>query len=175
MAVLDVIEWRRFEALVEALFQQEGFATRSQSHGADGGVDVWLYEGRKAVALVQCKHWRGRAVGVDKLRELRGVMAAQRVSRGWLVTSGYFSSEARAFARDNQINALDGRSLLERIAQRSPAQQRQLLRVALLGDYWRPTCVNCGTKMQPQRPADGSRPLWHCLPCQHSLPMRSTG
>lgn len=42
-AVFDVIEWRRFEAVVETLFQQAGFETKSQSHGADQGVDVWLY------------------------------------------------------------------------------------------------------------------------------------
>lgn len=42
-AVFDVIEWRRFEALVEALFAQAGFETKSQSHGADEGIDIWLY------------------------------------------------------------------------------------------------------------------------------------
>jgi restriction system protein len=41
--VFNVIEWRRFEAVVEVLFQQAGFETRSQSHGADDGIDVWLY------------------------------------------------------------------------------------------------------------------------------------
>src|SRR5213076_2712188 len=41
--VFELIEWRRFEAVVEALFAQAGFATRSQPHGADGGVDIWLY------------------------------------------------------------------------------------------------------------------------------------
>lgn len=41
--VFRVIEWRRFEALVEVLFAQAGFTPRSQSHGADGGVDIWLH------------------------------------------------------------------------------------------------------------------------------------
>jgi restriction system protein len=36
-AVFAAIEWRRFEAVCEALFAQAGFSTRSQSHGADGG------------------------------------------------------------------------------------------------------------------------------------------
>jgi restriction system protein len=57
--VFHLIEWRRFEALVEALFRQSGFRTESQSHGADEGVDIWLYldsHGPKAVNLVQCKH-----------------------------------------------------------------------------------------------------------------------
>ena len=65
------IEWRRFEAVCEKLFGQAGFETKSQSHGADGGVDIWLHS-RNAegpVAVVQCKHWQGKAVGVKELRE----------------------------------------------------------------------------------------------------------
>jgi restriction system protein len=61
--VLDVIEWRRLEAVVEGLFQQAGFQTKSQSHGPDGGVDVWLYSrnhSAEPVSLVQCKHWNER-------------------------------------------------------------------------------------------------------------------
>ena len=41
--MFDVIECRGFEAVVERLFQQAGFETKSQSHGACDGVDVWLY------------------------------------------------------------------------------------------------------------------------------------
>lgn len=69
--VFAVIEWRRFEAVCEKLFGQAGFETKSQSHGADGGVDIWLHS-RNAegpVAVVQCKHWQGKAVGVKELRE----------------------------------------------------------------------------------------------------------
>ena len=57
--VFAAIEWRRFEAVCEALFAQAGFETKSQPHGADGGVDIWLHS-RNAegpVAVVQCKHW----------------------------------------------------------------------------------------------------------------------
>ena len=88
--VFSVIEWRRFEAVVEALFRQAGLETKSQSHGADGGVDVWLYSRQQPgipVGLVQCKHWQGKQVGVDKIRELRGVMAAQKVERGVFATT----------------------------------------------------------------------------------------
>jgi restriction system protein len=89
-AVLHLIEWRRFEALVEALFQQSGFRTESQSHGADEGVDIWLYmdsDGPKAINLVQCKHWQSKRVGVDKVRELAGVLANKNTQRGQFVTS----------------------------------------------------------------------------------------
>jgi restriction system protein len=177
-AVFDVIEWRRFEAAVEALFRQAGFETRSQSHGADGGVDIWLHSRSvpdRAVSVVQCKHWQGKRVGVDKIRELRGVMAAHAVRRGQFATTSTFTSDAVAFARDNGINLLDVDALLALIAQRTPEQQQALLEVALEGEYWRPTCVNCGTKLVERATKDGGSRFWGCAAfpkCRTTMAMR---
>jgi len=157
-AVFDVIEWRRFEAVVEALFAQAGFETKTQSHGADEGIDVWLYSRNNPggpVSVVQCKHWNGKRVGVDKVRELRGVMAAKHVSRGQFATTSTFTEDAIAFAKDNGINLLDVQGLLALIAMRTRAQQHALLEVALEGEYWKPTCVNCGIKMVERSPRKG--------------------
>ncbi len=164
-AVFEVIEWRRFEAVVELLFHQGGFETKSQSHGADGGVDVWLYSKNapgKPVSLVQCKHWQGKSVGVDKIRELRGVMAAHGVQRGQFATTSSFTSDAKEFARQNGVNLLDAHGLLGLIGKRTPEQQEALLAVALEGEYWRPTCVNCGVKLVQRQPRNGGKPFWGC-------------
>ncbi|MFN3302548.1 MAG: restriction endonuclease [Roseateles sp.] len=164
-AVFEVIEWRRFEAVVEALFRQAGFETRAQSHGADGGVDVWLHSRSvpdRAVSVVQCKHWQGKRVGVDKIRELRGVMAAHDVKRGQFATTSTFTPDAVAFARENSINLLDVDALLALIAQRTPEQQQALLDIALEGDYWRPTCVNCGLKLVERAAKNGGSRFWGC-------------
>jgi restriction system protein len=168
LEVFSVIEWRRFEALVEALFAQAGFITRSQSHGADGGVDIWLHSKNQPdgtpVSIVQCKHWSGnKPVGVDKIRELRGVMAAHNVRRGQFACTARYTDAAREFARDNQINLLDGESLLALIAKRSPEQQQALLDVALEGEYWKPTCVNCGVKMVFRFPRNEGKGFWGCV------------
>ena len=178
--VFAVIEWRRFEALVEALFAQAGFETRSQSHGADGGVDIWLHSKNQPdgnpVSLVQCKHWQGKRVGVDKVRELRGVMAAHEVRRGQFATTSTFTPEAVVFAKDNGIHLLDVDGLLALIAQRTPEQQQALLGVALEGDYWRPTCVNCGIKMVKRTSRKAGSAFWGCsgFPrCRTTLPMRA--
>jgi restriction system protein len=178
--VFDVIEWRRFEALVEALFQQAGFETKSQSHGADQGVDIWLHSRNQPgapVSIVQCKHWSGKKVGVDKMRELRGVMAAFEIKRGQYATSSSFTADALSFARENGINPLDANGLLTLIAKRTPEQQKALLDVALEGDYWRPTCVNCGTKMVNRTPRNGGKEFWGCVnypKCKTVMQMRGT-
>ncbi len=174
-AVFDVIEWRRFEAVTEALFQQAGFETTSKSHGPDGGVDVWLYKAGKPVGLVQCKHWQGKRVGVDKIRELRGVMAAHDIRRGQFATSATFTAEAETFARENGIMLHDASGLLNLIAKRTPEQQKALLDIALEGDYRRPTCVNCGVKMVERSPRNGGAAFWGCpnYPrCKTTMPMR---
>lgn len=166
--VLRVIEWRRFEALVEALFAQAGFLTRSQSHGADGGVDIWLHSKHQPdgspVSIVQCKHWSdSKPVGVDKIRELRGVMAAHQIRRGQFACTARYTDAAREFAHDNQIHLLDGAALLDLIAKRTPEQQQALLDVALDGEYWKPTCVNCGVKMVFRLPRNEGKGFWGCV------------
>ena len=175
-AVFAAIEWRRFEAVCESLFGQAGFQTKSQSHGADGGVDIWLHS-RNAegpVAVVQCKHWQGKAVGVKEVREFFGVMASHQLTRGTYATTSTYTADAAQFARSNGINALDGAGLLALIAKRTPEQQEELLRVAYEGEYWRPTCASCGTKMAERTPAKGGTKFWGCgnYPrCKSRLPM----
>jgi restriction system protein len=175
-AVFAAIEWRRFEAVCEKLFGQAGFETKSQSHGADGGVDIWLHS-RNAegpVAVVQCKHWQGKAVGVKELREFFGAMASHKLARGTYATTSTYTADAQQFAKGNGINALDGKGLLALIAKRTPEQQQALLDVAYEGEYWRPTCASCGIKLVERTPANGGAGFWGCSNyprCKSRLPM----
>ena len=164
-AVFAAIEWRRFEAVCEAMFEQAGFETRSQSHGADGGVDIWLHSKNAdgPVSVVQCKHWQGKAVGVKEVREFLGVMASHGLKRGTYATTSTFTTDAMSFAKDNGISPLDGKALIKLITtQRTPEQQAALLNIAYEGEYWKPTCASCGIKMVERTPARGGAPFWGC-------------
>ena len=172
--VFSRIEWRRFEAVCEAFFAQAGFQTRSQSHGADGGVDIWLHSRNKANAVVQCKHWQGQPVGVKEMREFLGVMASHQLKQGIYATTSTYTPDTQAFAKANGINAIDGAGLLQLIAKRTPQQQQALLRVAFTGDYGRPTCASCGDKMLERTPSKGGAKFWGCSNyprCRSRLPM----
>lgn len=163
--VLDLIEWRRLEAVVEALFKQAGFDTKAQSHGADGGVDIWLFSKNKpgeAASVVQCKHWTSK-VGVDKVREFKGVMASHRIERGQFVGTSGFTPDAEAFASANGINLLDKNKLLGLIARRRPEEQTVLLDIALEGEYWKPTCASCGVKMTQRKSQRSGGEFWGCV------------
>jgi len=161
--VFDQIEWRRFEAVCEALFAQSGMRAESQSHGADGGVDIWLWSAHSDKPLiVQCKHWKKRVVGVKEVREFYGVLKSHDLTYGTFATSSSFSHDALDFAHANRINAQDRNGLLRLIAGRTQEQQRALLQTAYEGEYWKPTCVKCGVKMVLRQKKDGSASFWGC-------------
>lgn len=176
--VFGLIEWRQFESLVEALFRQAGFEIRAQQHDAHGGSDLWLYspaDPGAPVSVVRCRGALDRRVGVGRLRELRGVMAARNVDRGQFVCASRFTPEAHAFALENGIHLIDGDRLLGLIARRTPAQRRALLDLAFAGEWWRPTCPTCGDKMAERTAGTRGRPFWGCVRfprCRVTLPMR---
>jgi restriction system protein len=176
--VFEAIEWRRFEAVVETLFAQAGFETRSQSHGADGGVDIWMHSknAEGPVSVVQCKHWQGKPVTVKEMREFLGVMVSKGLKRGTYATTSRYTADALEFAKANGINAQDGAGLLKLIAQRTPEQQARLLEVAYEGEYWKPTCASCGVKMAERTPKNGGAAFWGCVNfprCKRTLAMTS--
>ncbi|MDA7416658.1 restriction endonuclease [Xenophilus arseniciresistens] len=161
--VFDHIEWRRFEAVCEALFAQSGMRAETQSHGADGGVDIWLWsQYSDKPVIVQCKHWKKRVVGVKELREFYGVLKSHDLTYGTFATSSTFSQDALEFARANRINAQDRGGLLRLIAGRTNEQQTALLQTAYADEYWKPTYVNCGIKMIERQKKEDLSWLWGC-------------
>lgn len=174
--VFAAMEWRRFEAVCEALFAQPGLETLSESHGPKGGVDLWLHSrnAKGPVAVVRCKQWQGKAVGVNELSALSFVMAAHQLMHGTHATTSTYTPDARQFAKAHSIELLDGADLLKRLATRSQDEQQTLLLVAFSGEYWRPTCASCGTKMVERTPSNGGPRFWGCSDyphCKLRLPM----
>lgn len=135
-ALFDRMSAQQFDAVCEALFAQGGFETRSQSHGAAGGVTIWLYsrhaqQGKDSpVAVALCKQWPGQPVGVRELHPLLELMASRQLKRGTCATSAFCTDNARKFAKYNGINLLDRQAVLDLIARRSPVQQKTLLALA---------------------------------------------
>src|SRR5215831_16407812 len=105
------MDWREFEMLTSEAFRLQGFSvTETAKPGADGGVDIVL---RKAgeTFLVQCKHWRASKVPVETVRELYGLMASHGAAGGFVVTSGRFTDDAKAFAEGRNVRLIDGTKL----------------------------------------------------------------
>ena len=163
--LLRALEWRRFEALCEEIFKQDGYVTKPPPGSTERGADIWLHSRldlQQPVRIVQCRNWSGEPVGVNAVREFLGAMVDADVKSGALVTCGAFTAEAQALARRHAIMAVSGADVLALIAKRPQALQHELLAVATQGDYGRPTCKLCGLKMQARQALDGELTHWVC-------------
>jgi len=162
--LLKRLEWRRLEEVCVAYFEALGFTTRVARGGADGGVDISLVaEGEEQPSvLVQCKAWDAYGIGIKRLLALSAAMAAAGLGEGMMVTSGRFTSEAKAFAARHHIRLIDGAALLAKFAELPAEKALALLRFATDGDFLTPTCPECAVKMVSRQSTQGGRKFWGC-------------
>lgn len=160
--LLRTLEWRRFEEACAEYFRCINFHAITQSHGADGGVDIQLAhigEPGRIVGLVQCKQW-AKPVGPKLMREFLGVMVDAKISEGIFITTSTFVPEARSFGVANKIDLIDGERLVELMNELPATSRERILAVATEGDYMTPTCVACGIKLVRRQGEAGA--FWGC-------------
>lgn len=162
---LRKLSWGEFEHLLGEYYRRQQFdVEHSGSNRADGGVDLRLRkDGRRQ--LLQCKHWQVEKVGVKVVRELLGVVTAEKAESGIVVTSGTFTKEAQAFARGTSIQLIDGAELLKMVASVRKHRRSEL---ALLQEPITPSapaCPRCGAEMEQKVAKKGSNAggrFWGC-------------
>lgn len=116
-AALESISWEDFEILTAEVFRRKGFNVQHRGgNTADGGIDLEMWSGKDKY-LVQCKQWKANKIGVNVVRELFGVMAAEGAVGGFVVGSGDFTAEASKFARGRSIELVSSNLMLRLIAQ----------------------------------------------------------
>lgn len=169
---LRSLDWQDFERLVGEAFRLQGYSvTETGGGGADGGVDLALRKGNE-VFLVQCKHWRAFKVSVQVVRELYGVMAARGAAGGFVVTSGVFTSDAKAFAEGCNITLIEGSALSRMVEQvrhirppEDPRVAKQPVRAPSPAPEGAPTCPKCGSPMVRRTARQGANAggaFWGC-------------
>lgn len=176
---LDGMSWREFEMLVGEAFRLQGFAvTETGGGGADGGVDLVLSRGSEKF-LVQCKQWKAYKVGVEVVRELYGVMAARGAAGGFVVTSGHFTEDAKAFADGRNVKLVDGPRLLGLIKQARQSLARgarpaAVADVAATGGQPKcPVCQSAMVKRMARKGPNAGAQFWGCSDyptCRGTLP-----
>jgi restriction system protein len=156
------LEWKRFELLCAKYYEAVGFKSETLRCGADGGIDVKLFklDPTKPLAVVQCKAWHGHPVGVKEVRELLGVMAHEKISRGIFITTATYTKDAVEFGAANPIQLLDGAAFTRKLKELPKERQDALLKFAFEGDYRTPTCPSCGLKMIKREGKRGA--FWGC-------------
>lgn len=158
------LEWKRFELLTERYFAATGLRAARSTTGPDGGIDIRLYleQGVHPESLVQCKAWGSELIGVSLVRELRGVMAAESVSKGIFVTTSDFTVEARTFCAANGITTMTALDLLTRFQSLGSEVRLKILSEITEGDYTTPTCPTCDIKLVLREGTKSGRGFWGC-------------
>jgi restriction system protein len=153
------LPWKDFELLVSEAYRRKGYSVEERGAGGpDGGVDLVLRKDNQ-MTYVQCKHWRNESVGVSIVRELYGVMAAERANRGIVVTSGGYTPDALDFARGNPLELIDGPRLVQLI---SDVQRKTS---GLPGKSEDMQCPQCGSSMILRTAKHGhtiGKQFWGC-------------
>jgi len=142
------LSWKEFEDLVAEAFRRQGYAVEEMlGGGADGGIDMTLF-GRGKKTLVQCKRWKNKAVSASVVRELFGVMVAERAEAAILVTTSVFTRDATTFARGKPIELVDGVALEKLVRDvQSPRPQTSLQPRCAARCSPSIVCPKCGSKM----------------------------
>jgi restriction system protein len=156
-ASLNNMSWQEFEALVGEAFRRKGFTvTETGGGGADGGIDLALRKNGETF-LVQCKQWKAYKVGVDVVRELYGVMAAQGATGGFVVTSGVFTDDAKAFATGRNVELINGTALHALIRGVSGPAKAGSATSAVC-----PICQSAMVKRRAKKGANAGSEFWGC-------------
>lgn len=157
------LSWREFEGLTGEAFRRRGYLLIEQGgNKPDGGIDLVLRKDGQKV-LVQCKHWQARQVGVSVIREQFGILAAEGADKVYVVTSGSFTNDAKAFANGKPIALIDGPALLELV---SGVQKTGVASSAAEITDQSPTCPRCGGIMKrrvAKQGANAGEPFWGCV------------
>ena len=110
-----------FEDFIANLLRQKGFKVTQTDYSNDGGVDLIaeyfkpLFSGKY---IVQCKNYTNNLVGQPELRDLYGVVMSEKANKGILITTSDFTTQAKNFAKDKNLELINGsvlNSLIDRV------------------------------------------------------------
>lgn len=159
--VLEQMTWDQFEKILRKFFESKGYQATLTSTGSDGGIDVALEKnGRRE--MVQAKHWKVNRVGVSVVREIYGVVEAERMHRGFIVTSGLFTEEAHEFSDkvSGKIVLIDGNLLIEIIKGDSEFEKETVATINNEVPNEKNNCPVCGGQMVLR--ITNKRTFWGC-------------
>ena len=95
------LDWRKFEELLGAIFQNQGFDTELGPGQADSGVDLRLIRKDSIgefITLVQAKRYADRPICIEAVQALSGAVEDEKANRGLFVTTSRYLPSAKRFA-----------------------------------------------------------------------------
>ena len=115
---LAAIDWQDFENLIREIFEKEfndnGGEVKITQASRDGGVDAVAFDPdpiRGGKIVIQAKRYTN-VVGVSAVRDLYGTVMNEGATKGILVTTSNYGSDAYSFAQGKPITLMNGANLL---------------------------------------------------------------
>jgi len=110
---IRALSWREFEKLIAEAYRMNGYQVEGNSGaGADGGVDVVARKDGRTT-LIQCKQWKTQSIGVKVIREMYGIMCAEKADAVHVVGTGGFTKDAIGFAEGKPVELLGGSEVMK--------------------------------------------------------------
>ena len=115
---LAAMDWQDFENLIRELFEWKfstnGGECKITQASRDGGVDAIAFDPDPILGgkiIIQAKRYTN-VVGVSAVRDLYGTLINEGASKGILITTSDYGSDAHKFAKGKPITLLNGNNLL---------------------------------------------------------------
>ncbi len=115
-----LLDPHQFEDLTGMIFQEEGWNVTRMRQTRDGGKDIiakQVIEGAPTIAYIQAKRYSTKKVGIREVKEFVATVAGDKVDKGIIVTTSYFSKPATQWLQERGVSLatveLVDRTLLE--------------------------------------------------------------
>ncbi len=95
-----------FEKEVAKIYEKIGYRVIRKGQSSDGGIDIILWDSNKNKIIVQCKNHK-KPIGPAIVRDLYGVMMAEKANKAILICSGGFTQGVLSFAKSKPIELLN--------------------------------------------------------------------
>jgi restriction system protein len=121
---------RQFEEVIAEMLSREGYEIELTPMSKDGGKDIYAAHKTKLghfLYIVECKKYApDRPVGVGILRQLYGVVQAEKLTAGIVATTSFFTRGAKAFQGqvNRQLSLQDYQALQKWISELTDNRQR---------------------------------------------------
>jgi len=163
---LRSMEWKKFEDVSMEYLRIKNCNANVTCIGADGGIDIKIADSTgNILAIGQCKSW-SKPIGVNSIRELYGVMAADKVKHGIFLTTSVYSNEALEFAKGRNLLLIDGDEFISLVNGLDDINRKRIDNLARASGYDVPTCVKCNVKMVKRKAKTGKNvggEFWGCV------------
>ena len=127
---LEDLSWREFERLCFLYFKARGYKPRETGEGADGGVDLVIYNRHhKAEEAIQIKHYigSGNQITVERIRELNSAKRNHKCVLSRFITTSSYTKDALKQADDFKMVCHDLNWVKSKIVKWQEQEQKKVV------------------------------------------------